>query len=97
MTEFQTHYMAAMAERHPYSEIVGKGFIFLNSHKFSNFLNSAALQDLDEFRHTFFTTNDISMSECRLGEDKVQFIKRQKPFKVSCLEQVRMEHTDNSF
>lgn len=65
MTEFQTHYMAAMAERHPYSEIVGK----------------AALQDLDEFRHTFFTTNDISMSECRLGEDKVQFIKRQKPFK----------------
>ena len=43
----------------------------------------AALQDLDEFRHTFFTTSDIRLPECRLGEEKVQFIKRQKPFKVS--------------
>lgn len=25
MTEFQTHYMAAMAERHPFSDMVGKG------------------------------------------------------------------------
>ena len=29
MTEFQTHYMAAMTERHPFSEIVGKGNVFL--------------------------------------------------------------------
>ena len=83
MTEFQTHYMAAMAERHPFSDMVGKGvFTFFVHLEILNFLNSAALQDLDEFRHTFFTTSDISLSECRLGEDKVQFIKRQKPFKV---------------
>ena len=45
----------------------------------------AALQDLDEFRHTFFTTSDIRLVECRAGEDRVSFIKRQKPFKVRIL------------
>ena len=48
--------------------------------------NKAALQDLDEFRHTFFTTSDIRLVECRAGEDRVQFIKRQKPFKVKIVE-----------
>ena len=34
----------------------------------------ASIPDLDEFRHTFFRFDN--------GYDKVQFIKRQKPFKV---------------
>ena len=37
------------------------------------------IQDLDEFRHTFFRRD----GDDHLCYEKVQFIKRQKPFKVS--------------